>query len=342
MGAGGSSAAGGSGASGGVAGSAAGMGGDSAGMAGTAGDSAGSSGSAGTGGGSNLHGGASGAFVCPPNPGTGDPLAGMSAITTISAPTMTQPSFFAFVEGPVWIASVGKLFFSDNAGSPERIWQLTPGMTPSVFFEGSGSNGLAIDGDDQLIVTDQVGNRITRVDPTASSPSHMLITAAGSKPNDIIVRSDGNIYFTAPNGGGTGFYRVDPSGMRTGPRTEVNAPNGIVLSPDENTLYVGDVGNRSITAFTIAADGSIGESGTPFATTVNATTDGMCVDCAGNVYAGTQNGVEVFSSTGMPRGTVMVGEASNCTFGGADRRTLYVTSRSVIKAVTLAIPGLPD
>jgi gluconolactonase len=318
------------------------MGGDSAGMAGTAGDSAGASGSAGTGGGSNLHGGASGAFVCPPNPGTGDPLAGMSSVTTISPPTMTQPSFFAFVEGPVWIASLGKLFFSDNAGSPERIWQLTPGMTPSVFFEGSGSNGLAIDGDDQLIVTDQVGNRITRVDPTASSPSHMLITAAGSKPNDIIVRSDGNIYFTAPNGGGTGFYRVDPTGMRTGPRTEVNAPNGIVLSPDENTLYVGDVGNRSITAFSIGADGSIGASGTPFATTVNATTDGMCVDCAGNVYAGTQNGVEVFSASGMPRGTVMVGEASNCTFGGADRRTLYVTSRNVIKAVTLAIPGLPD
>lgn len=331
----------GGGAGGGTSGSA-GTGND-AGASGSGAGAGGTSGATGGGGsGSNpeLHGGASAAFVCPGGP-YGDPLAGMGDVTQIGPPTMGQPNYFAFIEGPVWIGSLGKLFFSDNV-SPERIWQLTPGMMPSVFFASSSSNGLAIDNDDQLIVADQVMNRITRVDPTQATPSHTPVADAGAKPNDLIVRSDGNLYFTAPNGSGTGFHRITPAGMRQGPRTEVNQPNGIVLSPDENTLYVGDVGNRTITAFTLAADGAIGATATPFATTVGQTADGMCVDCAGNVYVGTAGGVEVFSPAGAPLGTVPTGEASNCTFGGADRRTLYVTSRSLLKAVTLGVPGLPD
>jgi gluconolactonase len=321
----------------------AGSAGATAGAAGSggAGGDAGSGGAAGTGGGKNLHGGASAAFVCPAGP-FGEPLQGMGSVTSIGPPTMGQPNYFAFIEGPIWIGSLGKLFFSDNV-SPERIWQVTPGGMPSVFLENSGSNGLALDGDDKLLVADQAGRRITRLDPTSMSPMAAVVVAdAGCKPNDLVLRSDGNLYYTAPNESGSGFYRVDPQGMRTGPRTEVNAPNGIVLSPDENTLYVGDVGNRSITAFSLAADGSIGATAMPFATATNQIVDGMCVDCAGNVYASTQNGVEVFSPTGMPIGTVPTGEASNCTFGGADRQTLFTTSRNVIKTVTLNVPGLPD
>jgi gluconolactonase len=68
----------------------------------------------------------------------------------------------------------------------------------------------------------------------------------------------------------------------------------------------------------------------------------MAVDCAGNVYVGTDNGVEVFSSQGAALGTVPTGYSSNVTFGGADRQTLYVTSQGLLKAVTLAVPGLPD
>ena len=79
-----------------------------------------------------------------------------------------------------------------------------------------------------------------------------------------------------------------------------------------------------------------------FATAMRDTVDGMCVDCAGNVYAGTSGGVEVYSPAGAYLGLVPTGESSNCTFGGADRKTMYVTSRSVLKYVTLAVPGLPD
>ena len=79
-----------------------------------------------------------------------------------------------------------------------------------------------------------------------------------------------------------------------------------------------------------------------FATAMRDTVDGMCVDCAGNIYAGTSGGVEVYSPTGSYIGLVQTGESSNCTFGGADRKTMYVTSRSVLKYVTLAVPGLPN
>jgi len=300
-------------------------------------------GSAGSG--STLHGGSSAAFVCTPGATYGDPLTGMGSVVTIAAPTTGNATYFAFLEGPVWIGSLGTLFFSDNASQPaERIWKVVPGVAdvPAVFQEMSLSNGMAVDNDDKLVITDEVGNRITRLDPTASTPAQTQIVAAGCKPNDIIVRSDNNIYYTSPNGNGTGFYRIDPSNKLTGPRTDVSAPNGIELSPDEKTLYVGNVQNKQITQFTLDDAGAVGATGTLFVTTTNDTADGMCVDCAGNLYVGTSGAIEVYSPTGTKLGTVPTGYSSNCTFGGADRKTLYVTSQGMLKSVKLAVPGLPD
>jgi sugar lactone lactonase YvrE len=156
------------------------------------------------------------------------------------------------------------------------------------------------------------------------------------------MRSDGSIYFTDPEVQ-RGVYHVSAAGMVSEPVPVGMNPNGVVLSPDENKLYVGNVNSREITVFTLGAGGAIdAASAMLFATTTGNTLDGMAVDCAGNLYASTQTGVEVFTATGSPLGMVPTGEASNATFGGADRKTLYVTSRSVLKAVTLAVPGLPD
>jgi len=282
-------------------------------------------------------GGASAAAVCTPGASYGDPLAGMGSVQEIAAP---QSSYFAFIEGPVWVGSLGTLFFSDNASSPtERIWKLVPpATTPEIFMDASGSNGLAIDGDDQLILADQRGKQITRVDSVSAALQDTLAGPGSYKPNDVIVRSDDNIYFTDPD---SGFYHLSASGELGAANKDVGRPNGIVLSPDENTLYVGDVGNRQIHAFPVAEDGSVA-SGSVFVSAENQTVDGMAVDCAGNLYAGTANGVEVFSASGEPLGIVPTGESSNATFGGSDRKTLYVTSRAVLKYVTLAVPGLPD
>jgi gluconolactonase len=271
----------------------------------------------------------------------------MGAVQTISPPTT---SFFAFLEGPVWVGSVGRLFFSDNASGPERIWQLTPPSTvPEIFLASSGSNGLAVDNGDQLLLADQRDRRITRVSSTTATNLGDVLPSGQHRPNDLVLRSDENLYFTDPDSQGRGFYRLSPAGELSGPFTQANAPNGpnapngVVLSPDENTLYVGDVQQRFVASFPLLVDGAIDTAnGRVFVRTTGDTVDGMAVDCAGNLYVGTRAGVEVYAPDASFIGTVPTGESSNATFGGADRRTLYVTSRSVLKAVTLAVPGLPD
>jgi len=293
-----------------------------------------------------VNGGASAAFVCPAGP-FGNPLQGMGAVQSVNAP---QGSFFAFIEGPVWVGSKSRLFFSDNASGPERIWQIDPPFsTPSIFMPDSGSNGLAVDNDDQLLLADQSDRRITRVDATSAAVLETLVPTGNHTPNDLVLRSDENLYFTDPNSGGRGLYRASPSGQLDGPFSQSNtpnapgAPNGVVLSPDENTLYVGDVQQNFVASFALAADGAIDTASAQlFVRTRGNTVDGMAVDCAGNLYVGTQGGVEVYAPDATFIGSVPTGEASNATFGGADRRTLFVTSRAQLKFVTLGVPGLPD
>lgn len=294
----------------------------------------------------SVNGGASAAFVCPDGP-FGDPLAGMGNVQTINAP-QGGGSFFAFIEGPVWIGSLERLFFSDNV-VPERIWQLSaPFTTPSIFLSNSGSNGLAVDNQDRLVAADQAGNRVVRIDPGTSMVIGTIAPAGNYNPNDVIVRSDDNVYFTDANEA-RAFYRVSPGGELSGPFNTSNStnapgnPNGILLSPDENTLYVSNVFGRSVSAFTLLADGAVDPaSGVIFADDTGNTADGMAIDCAGNLYLGTDSGVEVYSPSGDFIGDVPTGYASNCTFGGADRRTLFVTSQGSLKSVTLGVPGLPD
>jgi gluconolactonase len=245
-----------------------------------------------------------------------------------------------FLEGPVWIGSTGTLYFSDTQPG-ERIFELTPpALVPALLIEASGSNGLALDSDDKLVVADQGNKRIVRVDPLTGMVMAVVVPTGAFKPNDIIVRSDNNIYFTDPD---TGFYRVSPGGALTGPLKQVNRPNGVVLSPDENTLYVGDVGNKQIRKFAVMPDGAVDTGSSQlFVTAKGGAVDGMCVDCAGNLYASTSVGVEIYSPAAMALGTVPTGFSSNCTFGGSDRKTLYVAARTLLKAVPMTVPGLPD
>jgi gluconolactonase len=294
-----------------------------------------------------VNGGASAAFVCPDGAAFGDPLAGMGAVQSVSAPQ----GAFSFIEGPVWIGSRGQLFFSDNAppGS-ERIWSLAPPFTtPVEFMPSSGSNGLAVDNEDQLLLADQRDRRITRVDSGSAAQLGDVLPSGNYTPNDLVLRSDDNLYFSDPQSGGRGLYRLSPTGQLDGPFTQgqtdnaPGAPNGVVLSPDENSLYVGDVQQNFVARFALLADGAIDTtSGEVFTRTQGDTVDGMAVDCAGNLYVGTRTGVEVYRPDATLIGTVPTGESSNVTFGGPDRRTLFVTSRSVLKHVTLGVPGLPD
>ncbi len=282
------------------------------------------------------------AKICEGGKVYGDPLSGMGSLMQVGPP---QSDYFAFIEGPVWVDKVSALFFSDNASSPtERIFKLVPPATsPSVFLPASNSNGLGVGNNDEIVATDQRNKAIVRFDATSGATIGKPISTGSAKPNDVVVRSDENMYFSDPD---SGFYRVSPGGEVSAAMklTQGSRPNGLALSLDENVLYIGDVGNKSITQYALAADGSV-DSATPtplVSAAKNDIVDGLCVDCAGNVYASTINGVEVYSSSGAYLGSIPTGEASNCTFGGSDHKTLYVTSRALLKYVALNVPGLPD
>lgn len=321
-------------------GAGAGQGGNAPGGGGGGAGSAGAAGTAGAGGTTsvNLGKGASGQAVCSGLSGFVNPTTGVGAVKEVTAP---QGSFFAFVEGPVWVATTKQLLFSDNAGNPERIWSLDPtNMMLSKALEDSGSNGLAVDSNDQVVVADQKNRAIYRWDSATKMKVGGNIASGSFKPNDVVVRSDGGIYFSDPD---SGLYYIAPGTTEAKKAsTKVGRPNGLVLTLDEKALLVDDVSNQSIYKFALGADGSVVDATTPFGMTTGTTADGMCEDCAGNVYVSTQSGVEIFDPTGKRLGVVANGEASNCTFGGTDRKTLFVTSRATLKVLTMANPGLPD
>lgn len=290
-------------------------------------------------------GGASAAAVCPQGVTFGDPLAGVSGSDIQTFGPGPEIIFFAYLEGPVWVGD--SVYFSDNASGPERIFKLTPPSTEiTLFMASSGSNGLGVDGDDQLLLADQRDNRITRVDPQTGEVTGIAMPSGDARPNDLIARSDGSIYFTDPS---QGLFHLDGAGNVAGPINESNSPaplsdaNGVVLSLDETRLYVGSVHNNSVSSFALNEDASINaDSGALFATTTAGIVDGMALDCAGNLYVATAGGVEVYSPDGQPLGVVPTGSSTNCTFGGADRQTLFVTSPAQLQAVRLGVPGLPN
>ncbi len=276
------------------------------------------------------------------------PLVGLGEVEAV------ESSFtFTELEGPQWMPDEGVLLFSDIPA--DTIYQLGAGDEITVFRMPSDfSNGLAVDQQGRLIAAESGTRRVTRTerDGTVISIASRFQGARLNQPNDIAIRSDGTIYFTdplfgnasraeldfrgvfaiAPDGALTAVYRGDPA----------ETPNGVVLSPDETQLYVTDFAASLVRVFDVAPDGSLSEVRT-FATV--ASPDGIAVDEAGNLFVASWDGraVEVFAPDGEHWGTIAVPGAdhvSNCAFGGADGRTLYITTGTVLYRVTLADPGL--
>ncbi len=287
---------------------------------------------------------------CPSSGAFGDPLppAGSRTATLIE-------DGFDFLEGPVWVAAQGALFFSDmhmgGAGwPPSTIVRFTPPDQFQDFVtDDVGSNGIAVTLEGDLLVATHDMQTLSIFDATNAQRTTLALTYMGdhfNSPNDLTVRADGTIYFTDPDwqlGGRTsetemtGVYRVPPGGAPVLVDGTLDKPNGIALSPDQQTLYVTSAG-QNLMAYPIATDGSTG-AGTVLASPGGS--DGMAVDCAGNLYV-TAGSVRVFNPQGSELGSITLAESpANVAFGGSDRRTLYITARTGLYSIELNVPGYP-
>ncbi len=259
---------------------------------------------------------------------------------------------FQFTEGPLWHRS-GFLLFSDIPAN--TIYQWIPNEKPRVFRRPSGNaNGNTLDREGRLITAEHGNRRVSR------TQNGTVVTLASqyegkrlNSPNDLVVKSDGSIYFTDPPYGINseqeelgfyGVYRLAPDGTLTLLVRDFVRPNGIAFSPDQKKLYVNDSEKGHIRVFNVKPDGTL-ENGRIFAelkdSSKKGVPDGMKVDEEGNVYSTGPGGVWVFSPSGNLLGKIEVPEvAANMAWGDRDYKTLYITASNSLYRIRLKIPGV--
>ncbi|HUB15051.1 MAG TPA: SMP-30/gluconolactonase/LRE family protein [Acetobacteraceae bacterium] len=262
-------------------------------------------------------------------------------------------------EGPLWWHEGGYLLFSDIHNN--RRMKYLPGGGVSLFQEPTNrANGLTRDMQGRLVACEHDSRRVTRqeADGSITVIANSFQGRQLNRPNDVVVRSDGCIYFTDPWTSPTapqqwdlpfsGVYRVTPDlGTLSLLTDDFVLPNGLAFSPDETVLYINDSRRGHIRAFDLMPSGMLAkqtdrvfvdlrgdEPGVP---------DGMKVDVEGNVYCGGAGGLWIMDPKGRKLGRIAHGASAttNLAFGGNDWKTLYFTSRNHLGAVTVKIPGSP-
>jgi sugar lactone lactonase YvrE len=254
---------------------------------------------------------------------------------------------FTFAEGPAWSRD-GYLLFSDIPLN--RIIKFAPGQQAALFRENSnGANGNTFDAQGRLYTCESHTRRVVR---TAKNGKLEVLadTWQGKRlnaPNDIVVRKDGQIYFTDPAFGNQqdtrelDFFGVFHLSPKTG--LEVIAkpqgrPNGIALSPDGRILYVTNSDERNIRAYDLDKLGAASNERI-LISNIDGVPDGLRTDEQGNLYVAAA-GILVYASSGKLTGAIPVRETpANCAFGDPDLRTLYITARTSVYRVRLDVKG---
>ena len=264
---------------------------------------------------------------------------------------------FGFTEGPIW--GDDHLLFTDIPNSRiVRYDMAEEGPCVTTFRYPSGNaNGMTRDAQGRLVVCEHSNRRVSRTESDGS------ITVLANRyegrrlnsPNDLVVKSDGSIYFTDPPYGlpgqsqgkeldFQGVFRVSPDAQTlTLLVSDMERPNGLAFSPDESLLYIADSAKKHIKVFNVELDGSLSggsvfvemdsdEPGVP---------DGMKVDVEGNLYSTGPGGLWVFDPAGKLLGRIMPPQIpANCAWGGDDWKSLYMTARTGLYRVRLNIPGI--
>jgi gluconolactonase len=256
----------------------------------------------------------------------------------------------------VWVASQQALFFSnfDLSGNYNGdIVKFTPATgTCEVWLANVGTNGMRVAPDGNLLAAVQNTQSITEYDLVTKKATVVVDQYMGKKfnsPNDLVVHSNGTIYFTDPDyqrGNRPmelplAVYRIDPAGTLSLIETAME-PNGIALSPDEKLLYVDQDKGGGIQVFDLDQAGVPMGAPRPFA----GVTDGLAMDCAGNLYLSASGGI--VSAAGMVVGQIVGGGGTHATFGGADDKTMFVVGDgsnvamgTAVATIQMGVPGIP-
>jgi len=268
-----------------------------------------------------------------------------------------------WAEGPVWFAEGEYLLWSDIPN--DRMLQWAEGMGVRTYrHPANNSNGNTRDREGRLISCEHGARRVTRTEHDGS------ITVLADRyqgkrlnsPNDVVVKSDGSIWFTDPPYGIMSDYEgrkearelgrcyvflVDPrSGELAVAADDFDKPNGIAFAPDERLLYVVDTGGshtpngpRHIRRFAVGADGKL-SGGDVFATCASGLFDGLRLDVDGNVWTSAGHGVDCYAPDGTLLGRIRIPEAvANVCFGGRKRNRLFICGTTSLYAVYVAQAG---
>jgi gluconolactonase len=253
-----------------------------------------------------------------------------------------------FAEGPVW-SREGYVLFSDVPAN--KMLKLGPGdKHPGVFREDSGyANGNTFDAQGRLYTCESRTRRVTRTDKKGRI--EVLAERWEGKrfnaPNDIVVRKDGQIYFTDPAFGNQadareldfyGVYHITPKGQLSVIARPKGRPNGITFAPSGRTLYVANSDDRTVVAYDVDRAGEVSNERAVISG-IDGVPDGIRTDEKGNIYVAAK-GIAIYSAEGKLITTIPMAETpSNCAFGDADFQTLYVTARTSVYRIRLDVKG---
>jgi gluconolactonase len=271
---------------------------------------------------------------------------------------------FTFTEGPIWNPD-GFLLFSDMPGDVRRRWDPDSGVT-EVANPSNKGNGMTFDLDGRLLVCEHVTSSVVRMDPDGKGGGREVLATHYegrelNSPNDVVVKSDGAIYFTDPTYGRMpgfgierdqdlafqGVYRIAPGGGD--PQLLVDdfdQPNGLCFSTDESLLYINDTTRAHIRVFDVQSDGTIANSRVladgigSGSLEIGDLVDGMKLDARGNVWVTGPGGVCVFDADGQHIGTVEVPEnVGNINWGGPDWSQLFIPATSSLYRIQCKVSG---
>jgi gluconolactonase len=283
-------------------------------------------------------------------------------------------------EGPVWHPE-GYLTFVRHRRSEHYRWDPEAKRAVLIREKTGRCTGAALDHRGRLVLCEGDNRRVTQIDPGATddvpadnwgrTPSVLADEWEGrrlNKPNDVIVKSDGSIYFTDPAAkqvpsdreiGFAGVFRIAPDGVIEVATDECEYPNGLAFSPDESVLYVAitrrdehcleEVAtgticrHRRVRAFDVAPDGSLSNNRifADMSSPLPGSPDGMKVDSDGRIYVTGAGGVWVFEPDGTKLGIITVFGPRNLAFGGPDLSTMYIAAGESLYSIPTKVTGNP-